>query len=101
MYLTCGTCGDGFDGEQKPQQDEGYGTCPSCMGWLKNRNEQEWQRLEALVMSGLIDEKNRKKFMQISPAERRNIISKMIDKGILVWKITSGPTLKEVDMNVR
>lgn len=101
MYLVCGTCGDGFDGEQDKQHDNEFGTCPSCMIWLKSRNEREWRRLEKLVISGLTSEKNKKSFMQLSPTERRRIISKMIDDGILAWEITSGPRLKEVSMDVR
>ncbi len=87
MIANCGCCGDGFSTkEQDPEHDEGFGVCPSCVEWMAERNEADWQRLEEKVAAAL-NETNRERFRAFDLGVRRGIMLKMIEEGIITWGI--------------
>ena len=86
IWLICGCCGDSFQGDQGPEQDTGYGTCLACEALNERDNEDRWADLERKVAAALNNE-NRKKFQGFDKAKQRRVMVRLIDKGVIVWRI--------------
>ena len=88
--LQCGCCGNYFDvwaGYKDQDQDAGFGICKKCQGWIDQRNEDHWKKLEAKVANSL-NEKNRARFLSFELGVRRGFILKMMDEGVITWQIS-------------
>jgi hypothetical protein len=82
--LICSCCGAAFYGVVDPSwdQDRGYGFCPSCVVWKKEREEREWQKLTGQVAEAM-NETNRGKFLAMDMELQRGLMLKMMDDGII------------------
>ncbi len=89
-FLTCGCCGRYFEtwvGYVDQDQDEGYGICKSCQGWIEDRAEADWVALEELVREGL-EERNREKWDKMDADTRRGFASVMVNRGVIRFEFT-------------
>ena len=42
-FKTCPCCGGLTSGRQWPNQDTGFGLCPSCADWIEGRGETDME----------------------------------------------------------
>ncbi|USD59053.1 hypothetical protein J4N45_10975 [Vibrio sp. SCSIO 43140] len=84
--LTCGSCGNGFTGEQTPSHDTGFGTCPECMKDEASRYQKLIEQAKVQLASSLSAE-NWIQFKNCSVAKQESIILNLIEKGVLKWSI--------------
>lgn len=89
--LICNCCGKSI--ENNPEQnadfdnsdrDRGFGTCLSCIEW---QEKQFFDNKIDDVTKMFKKEENRKKFVESSRIKQIAFICKMIEKGILTFKI--------------
>jgi hypothetical protein len=87
--LTCGCCGNEFytwEGYVNQDQDKDFGICKSCQGWISDLEEQEIERSFMQIRDALSD-KNKTKADKMNINQKRNIVLRALDDGILTYKI--------------
>lgn len=88
-YLVCGCCGLGFytwEGYQDQDQDAGYGICQDCQNWKQKKEEAFVEEAIANVLPDLKPE-NQKKLRKMTKAQKRYVVSGLIESGALQFKI--------------
>lgn len=88
-HLRCGCCGGGFqvwEGYIDQDQDNGFGICMECQGWIGEKNEDEWDKAIKVLNDGL-NEKNRAKFEGYDREMQKAIVGKALEDGALKWVI--------------
>lgn len=85
-WLSCGCCGNAFDGDQDDQHDAGYGTCTDCEIWIGERHDAELDALAERIGAALSPE-NRERFDALGTEERRTLVVAAIEDGVVTWEV--------------
>jgi hypothetical protein len=89
-YVTCGCCGalvedtpEGNVDHETRGHDVGFGMCVQCAEWSFDLT---MKPIFAKVRAAL-NEKNRAKWDGMHDGQKAHIVEKMLDEGVLSWKI--------------
>lgn len=83
--LYCGCCGEYFrtwEGYEDQDQDDGYGICKKCQGWIGERNRAEEDKMIATLRSGLNPE-NQAKFDEMDRDLQMAMVYQALEDGVM------------------
>lgn len=88
-YLVCGCCGKGFNtwkGYQDQDQDTGFGICKTCQRDARIKERRFINETIERIKPNLSQE-NLDKINAMSNDEKKYVVMKLIDAGVLYFKI--------------
>ena len=83
--LDCGCCGEYFEvwkGYIDQDQDNGYGICKRCQGFIADKNNREMDKAITVLRGGLNDD-NRTQFDGFDRDRKEQIVFMAMDDGTL------------------
>lgn len=84
--LSCGCCGDYFyvwEGYVDQDQDNGYGICKDCQGYISDKNEKEYDKIYKTILDGVKPELKARIEEEVSkdPDMKYAWVNHALDKG--------------------
>jgi len=87
--LRCGCCGSDFQvwkGYQDQDQDNGYGICKKCQGWIEELDNKEMDKAIKVISDGL-KPANKAKFDAMERELQIALVNKALSDGVMTWVI--------------
>lgn len=84
--LTCGCCGNHFEGIQDVAHDFGFGDCARCESENEDRANSILDQIIEKIEKGFKPE-NAESFKRKTIEQKRMFAMKMVEKGFISWSI--------------
>jgi hypothetical protein len=88
--LICGCCGQYFSTWKEyvdQDQDKGYGICSSCQIEIKQKEEEEFNKMIDAISGAFKDPANLKKFQEMDRDLQKAYCLQAIEDGIITFEI--------------